>query len=123
MTARSDILTQDDVRLLVHMFYGGIDAHPVLGRFFADLDLPGHLPRMVAFWSSVVFQTGTYHGRPFDAHVRLEGLAAEHFAAWLARFEATVDRLFAGPNAETVKARAHQIGFIFQAKLGLLATT
>lgn len=122
MTTRSDILTQDDVRLLVHTFYGGIDAHPVLGRFFADLDMPGHLPRMVAFWSSVIFQTGTYRGRPFDAHVGLSGLAAEHFTAWLARFETTVDALFEGPNAETAKARAQQIGFIFQAKLGLLAS-
>ena len=119
MTVHPDILAEADVRFLVHTFYEGIEAHPGLGRYFADLDMPAHLPRMVAFWSSVIFQTGTYRGRPLDAHLRLEGLTAQHFVQWLERFEATVDAHFAGPNAEMAKARAVQIATVFQIKLGL----
>lgn len=83
--------------------------------------MPAHLPTMYAFWSSVVFQAGSYRGRPFNAHMRLEGLGREHFARWLERFRATVDAHFAGPRAEAMKARASRIGSIFQVKLGLWA--
>lgn len=118
-----DIQTEQDVREIVHAFYGGIEHDPSLGRFFAGLDMPRHLPRMVAFWCSVVFQTGTYHGRPFDAHLRLEGLTADHFARWLERFAATIDARFLGPNADRMKARAEQIAGIFQMKLGIWRDT
>ena len=121
MSEPTDICTEADVHHLVHTFYGGIEEHPTLGPFFADLDLSAHLPRMVAFWSSVVFQTGTYRGRPLDAHLRLEGLTTDHFAHWLERFKTTVDAHFAGPNAETAKMRAVQIATVFQVKLGLWA--
>ena len=114
-----DIQSEADVRQVVDAFYGGIEADPVIGAYFADLDMKGHLPRMYAFWSSVVFQTGTYGGRPFDAHMLLAGLQAHHFSRWLERFEAAVDRQFAGERAEHMKEKARQIGTIFQIKLGL----
>ena len=75
---------------------------------------------MYAFWSSVILHTGAYGGRPFDPHARMDGLSGEHFSAWINRFHATVDALYAGPVADEMKARAAQIGSIFQWKLGLL---
>jgi hemoglobin len=114
-----DLRTEADVREVVHAFYTGIDADPWLGRFFAGLDMPAHLPKMVHFWSAVVFQTGTYRGRPFAAHLGLEGLTGYHFERWLGRFAATVDARFRGPNADRMKARAEQIATVFQVKLGL----
>lgn len=116
---RPDLQTERDVRLIVDTFYEDIEHDPWLGRFFEGLDMPAHLPKMYAFWSSVVFQTGTYRGRPFDAHLRMEGLTDYHFSRWLDRFRATVDAYFHGPNAETMKAKAEQIAGIFQVKLGL----
>jgi len=114
-----DLATDDDIAAVVAAFYADIGADPALGRFFAGVDLPAHLPTMTAFWSSVVFQTGTYHGRPFDPHARLVGLERGHFDAWLARFRATVDARFAGDAAERMKTRAEQIAGLFQVKLGL----
>lgn len=116
----SDIATEADIRTLVEAFYGDIAGDPVLGPFFQPVDLPAHLPRMVAFWSSVVFQTGAYRGRPFDAHLKLEALQARHFERWLERFCTTVDAHFRGPNADLIKARAKQIAAVFQIKMGLL---
>lgn len=116
---RPDLQTDADVRTVVEAFYGGIEADPLLGPFFAGLDWERHLPRMVAFWSSVVFGTGQYRGRPFDAHLGLGPLEAAHFDRWVERFVATVDAHFAGEAAERMKARARQIAGVFQVKLGL----
>lgn len=113
----SDISSDADIRAVVDAFYGDIIQDPDIGHYFAAVDMAAHLPRMYAFWSSVVFQTGTYHGRPFDAHVKLVGLAPAHFAAWLERFDATVDALFEGEAAGRMKEKAHQIGALFQMKL------
>ncbi len=119
MTPAHDIETPDDVRAVVHAFYRDMEADPVLGPHFAGLDWDAHLPTMVGFWSSVVFQTGAYRGRPFDPHARMPGLTREHFARWVGRFHGTVDGLFSGPHAALMKARAEQIAGVFQVKLGL----
>ena len=115
----TDIQTRDDIQEIVEAFYGDIQEDPVLGRFFAGLDLEAHRPKMVAFWSSVVFQTGTYRGRPFDVHATLPDLEPRHFRQWLARFHGIVDARFAGEAADRMKQRAEQIATIFQIKLGL----
>ena len=115
----TDLATDDDVRTVVHAFYRDMEADPVLGAYFAGLDWAEHLPKMVRFWSSVVFSTGAYRGRPFDPHARMPGLSRAHFAHWLARFHATVDAHAAGENADRMKARAEQIAGVFQVKLGL----
>ncbi|HEX7071524.1 MAG TPA: group III truncated hemoglobin [Rhodothermales bacterium] len=118
-TIASDIQTETDIQRVVDAFYRDIDRDPVLGTFFAGLDMSNHLPRMYAFWSAIVFQTGTYRGRPFEAHARLAGLAPHHFARWLQRWESTVDSLFTGDRATEMKQRAHHIATVFQVKLGL----
>lgn len=115
----TDLETDDDIRAIVRAFYEGIDRDPILGRYFADVDLEAHLPRMVTFWSSLVFQTGQYRGRPFSPHARMPGLTREHFGRWVDRFHRTVDARHAGPLAERMKARAEQIAGVFQVKLGL----
>ena len=122
MPEMPDLQTTDDVRIVVHAFYHDMEADPVLGSYFAGLDWAEHLPKMVAFWTSVVFQTGQYRGRPFDPHARMPDLSREHFAHWVSRFHRTVDVHFAGERAEMMKARAEQIAGIFQVKLGIWRT-
>jgi hemoglobin len=116
---KPDLQTTDDVRAVVHAFYRDMEADPVLGRYFAGLDWGAHLPKMVTFWSSVVFGTGEYRGRPFDPHARMPDLTRAHFAHWVGRFHRTVDARFSGEHAERMKARAAQIAGVFQVKLGL----
>ncbi len=74
-----DIETEQDIRRVIDAFYSGIEQDSAIGSFFHGIDLPAHLPRMYSFWSSVVFQTGTYRGHPFDVHATMQGLAAPHF--------------------------------------------
>lgn len=123
MPSKPDVTTEQDVRQIVDAFYGDIDQDPLLGAYFAGLDMDAHLPRMYAFWSSIVFQTGTYRGRPFDAHLALSGLSADHFTRWLDRFCRTVDARFEGEHAERMKARARQIAGVFQHKMNLSGTS
>ena len=118
---KHDIQTEADIRRIVDAFYAGITEDSVIGSYFKDVDMEAHLPKLYAFWSSVVFQTGAYRGRPFEKHVALEGLQACHFERWLRRLEEVVDAHHAGERAERLKARAHQVGTIFQIKLGAYA--
>lgn len=115
----TDIRTPDDVRTVVAAFYRDIGADVVLGHYFAGVDWSAHLPRMVAFWTSVVFHTGEYHGRPFDPHARMPGLEGADFDRWVARFRATVDAHFSGAAAERMKEKAEGIAGVFRVKLGL----
>jgi hemoglobin len=116
---KPDLQTDDDIRTVVRAFYRDMEIDPVLGSYFAGLDWDLHLPKMGTFWSSVVFGTGAYRGRPFDPHARMPGLTCRHFAHWVGRFHGTVDAHFEGENAERMKARAAQIAGVFQVKLGL----
>lgn len=117
---RPDIQSEDDIRTIVDTFYSEIETDPVIGRHFAATDMAAHLPKMYAFWSTVVFHTGAYRGRPFDAHVHFPiPLEARHFAQWLGRFEATIDARFAGEAAQRMKQKARQIATMFQIRLGI----
>jgi len=42
----ADITTEADIQQLVERFYTALHADSVVGHFFADLDLPHHLPRI-----------------------------------------------------------------------------
>lgn len=117
-----DIHTTADVDVVVQSFYKGMEDNPKLGRFFGEVDWETHLPKMTAFWSGVLFHTGAYRGRPFDPHMRLQGLERTHFSHWLVRFRAAVDEHFEGDTAERMKLKAEQIASVFQVKLGLWET-
>lgn len=74
------------IRTLVDTFYDSVRSDDLLGPIFARhvADWSMHLPKMYAFWSTVVLRTGRYAGRPLEAHQRLPGLTQNHFDRWLA---------------------------------------
>ncbi|WP_368517365.1 group III truncated hemoglobin [Rhizobium sp.] len=78
---------------LVDTFYGRVQAHPGLGPVF-DGRLagrwPDHMEKMKRFWSSVAFKNGAYGGKPVQAHLGVEGMAADLFPEWLALFSETL---------------------------------
>ncbi len=118
-TVTRDIESKDDIARVVATFYRDMEGDPTIGTYFAGLDWEHHLPKMVRFWTSVVFHTGEYSGRPFDPHAQMPGLNRQHFARWVERFHGTVDGLYSGTRADEMKARAEQIAGVFQVKLGL----
>lgn len=124
---RRDVLIRDlmrrtglDVALIddfLRAFYAAARADPLLGPAFATIaDWEAHIARLTRFWASVALMTGTYHGRPLEAHAAL-GLRPDHFARWLAVFEAVACAHLPPAGADYLLERARRIARRLEAGL------
>lgn len=113
-----DISTEEDVKTLVHSFYKKVEEDERLGYIFnevAEVNWEHHLPKMVDFWSNILFQTGRYKGRPFRQHISLP-IQKLDFNRWYNLFEETVDEHFEGEKAEYAKEMAGKIASSFSVR-------
>lgn len=115
-------LRDEDLHDLLTAFYATIEEDRLLAPYFIDLDMDAHMPRIVAFWSTMLFHTGRYSGNAFRPHMSMPGLTAAHFARWVATLERTVDARHAGESAERMKDFAHRIAISMQLRLGIAPT-
>lgn len=104
---------------LLTAFYEEVETDTLLSPYFAAVDMHAHMPRIVAFWETMVFQAGTYSGNAFRPHLDMPGLNAQHFARWVGTMERTVNRFAAGPRAERMKDLAHRVAYSMQVRLGI----
>jgi hemoglobin len=117
------LASRTDLDALIAALYARLMTDARIGRFFTEvipLDLAHHIPKIASFWESLLFQTGDYQGDPMAAHLhlnRLSKLELIDFEVWLGHFDATVDELFEGENAERAKQRAHSIATLMQIKI------
>ncbi|MEO7218316.1 MAG: group III truncated hemoglobin [Gemmatimonadaceae bacterium] len=116
--AKRDIRDEDLFDTMT-AFYAIIAVDPLLVRYFEHVDMSIHMPRIVAFWSTLLFHTRSYSGNAFKPHLEMPGLAGEHFAFWVGTLERVVDERFAGPTASLMKELAHRIGYGMQVRLGI----
>jgi hemoglobin len=115
-----DSVTDDHIVTLVDRFYDRIREDAELGPVFEDVvagHWDKHLTTMYRFWSSVMLKTGTYHGSPMQAHMRIPGLRPDLFPRWLTLFEQTVTDMFEPEPASHFLERANRIAESL--KLGL----
>ena len=118
-----DIETREDCERLVRAFYGRALTDEIIGWLFTDvaqLDLERHVPRITAFWETILLGAGTYGGGAFGPHVALNQkarLRGGHFERWVWLWTATVDELFSGPHADLAKAHAQRVARAFHARL------
>lgn len=118
-----DITSRADIERLVNAFYDKMRNDDLLGFIFNDVaktDWAAHLPKMYAFWETMIFRNGGYVGNPLAAHARLVPLTAmgrPQFDRWLEVFTATVDELFAGEKAEHIKSSAADMANVIHAKI------
>lgn len=120
MNERTDIRDRRDIELLIDSFYAKVREDEAIGPFFANVDWPEHLPKIYAFWESIVFGTAAYRGDPMTTHRHIHEktpLEHRHFERWLELFKETTDELFTGPNAETVRSRADSIAQLMEFKV------
>ena len=115
---KNDILTRDDIKVLVDGFYAKVQADPLLGPVFSHVDWPQHLPIMYNFWSSMLLGDQSYRGNPLQKHLPL-AIEGSHFDRWLSLFTETVDMHFQGERADEIKMRARSIAGIFQMRMGI----
>ncbi len=119
---KPDIQTEEDIQKLVHLFYAKVNRDEMLSPIFNDVakvNWDEHLPHLCRFWSTLLFRTMTFDGRPFPKHAVLP-LEKEHFSRWVSLFVQTVDELFSGPKAEEAKGYARSIADTFQLRMGLI---
>ncbi|MEL7832880.1 group III truncated hemoglobin [Fodinibius sp. Rm-B-1B1-1] len=114
-----DIENEQDVAILVHSFYEKVQNDERLGYIFDDyaqVDWDKHLPKMIDFWSNLLFQTGRYTGRPFRQHIPLP-IKKGDFDRWYGLFEKTVDKNFSGEKATLAKELARNIASSFEFRM------
>ena len=121
---KTDIINKEDVKLLVDKFYEKVNKHALLSTIFnkvAQVNWEEHLPKMYAFWSSILLDTSEYRGQPFDKHAKHAAhITGDHFVEWLKLFHETIDEHFEGDKAKLAKTRADSIAAIFQYKLDFM---
>ncbi|MBP7779509.1 MAG: group III truncated hemoglobin [Acidobacteria bacterium] len=121
MTAHTtDIVAHADVVRLVDGFYERVRADDLLGPIFDDIahtDWEHHLPKMYAFWDTVLFGSAAFRGNPLAVHrtlARQVPLGEREFTRWLTLFHETVDGLMSGPRADEAKLKATRIAAVMQ---------
>src|SRR3954469_9248117 len=118
-----DIETRADLELLLAEFYKIAPHDAEIGHHFDGVDLVEHLPVIVDFWEKVLFGKPVYFNNPLQIHQILHEkspLKLEHFRRWVEIFSDTVDKLFAGEQAENAKLRAKMIAHSLNQNLNAL---
>ena len=119
MTAPHRDLRDEDLHDLLVEFYDRVAEDHLLAPYFAVVDMQAHMPRIVDFWSTMLFHSGRYSGNAFQPHARMPGLTAEHFERWLEILDATLDSRFEGANVRLMKGLARRIAYGMQVRLGI----
>lgn len=116
---KNDIVTMNDIKLLVDTFYGKIREDALLKDIFNNTiedRWTEHLEKMYRFWQTVLLEEHTYYGSPFPPHAKLP-VAQEHFEQWVKLFYETVDTLFSGEKATRAKWQGERMAQMFHSKI------
>jgi len=119
MEKTKDIITLEDIKLLVNTFYEKVRKDELLAPIFNERiqdRWPQHLEKMYAFWQTVLLNEKTYYGSPFPPHVQLP-VNHSQFQRWMELFIATTDTLFEGEKANEAKWRAGKMAEMFESKI------
>ncbi|MDZ4402511.1 group III truncated hemoglobin [Prosthecobacter sp.] len=118
-----DLLGRAEIETLVNTFYKRVRSDEVLGFIFdkvAQTNWETHLPKMYAFWETVMFRSGGFTGNPIAAHAKLvplTNMGRPQFDRWLMLFRSTVDDLFSGEHAEHIKNCAEDMANVIHARI------
>ena len=118
--AKQDIISRKEIEIVINTFYEKVKVDDAIGYMFASVDWNAHLPVMYNFWDNALFYTGHYSGNPMEKHQKAHAanpMTAAHFKRGLALFEAAINELFSGKNADLLKERARSIALIMQIKI------
>jgi hemoglobin len=119
----NDIQNQNDLSLLITLFYNKLLADKVVSYFFTEtikLNIENHIPIVVTFWSQAILGTGGYFNNLTNIHLEIDKISKiseNHFDVWLNHFNETVDENFAGSKSEEIKVQAKNLSFILKLKI------
>jgi len=119
-----DILTREDILLIMRKFYDKLLADSSINFFFTqitntDKHLEEHFETLATFWEQSLFLKGGYSNNMFQMHKDVHEkhkLTKEHFNIWLNHLYTTIDKYFVGENCEQMKTQALNIATMMQIK-------
>lgn len=115
--------TRADIEFLVNAFYQKVQQDETIGFFFNDVakvNWSEHLPKMYAFWETLLFGQISYKGNPMAAHFPVNAEAAikkAHFEHWLKLWTETVTENFSGEKADLAVYKATNIANLMAYKM------
>lgn len=115
--------TREDIELLVNQFYNKVQSDETIGFFFNDVakvDWSHHLPKMYAFWETLLFGQMSYKGNPMAVHFPLNAqipMEKKHFEHWIKLWTQTIEENFTGEMAETAIYKATNIANLMGYKM------
>jgi hemoglobin len=111
-----DIQSEDDLFKLVNYFYAKLMINKITAPKFQKLDLVEHFPKIVSFWSLILFDKEGYKTNVFDKHLHLN-ISETHIEIWLKLFLESINELYEGEKAELAKQRGQVLAYTFSSKL------
>ncbi|MBP9187183.1 MAG: group III truncated hemoglobin [Bacteroidia bacterium] len=114
-----DIITIDDIKIMVDSFYTKIRKDELLGPIFNEKigdNWATHLEKMYRFWQTVLLEEHTYNGSPFSPHASMP-LFRNHFDRWMQLFNENIDETFTGEKAQEAKWRGEKMAEMFHYKI------
>lgn len=120
---KKDIQNRKDIELMVRNFYDKVKVDKTIGHYFNEVmhvKWEKHLPIMIDFWENLLFFDNDYEGNPMSIHKTIDKkskMKPKDFKKWTLLFNSTIDELFEGNNAETIKFRAGRIASIMSDSL------
>lgn len=122
-----DIVSREDLFIIVKSFYDDLLVSEKLGHFFIEFKdtdkLIPHLHTLVDFWDNTLFYSGAYKKNAIKPHMQIHDkkiMNVSHFDQWLLLFNKAVDSHYKGQNAETIKSRALSIATVMKLKLQIV---
>lgn len=115
--------SREDVELLVNSFYKKVIQDETIGFFFKDIikvDWDKHLPKMYAFWETILFGQMSYKGNPMAVHFpinELQAMEKKHFEQWLSLWKLTIEENFIGENADIAIYKSENIAKLMAYKM------
>ena len=119
MNSTKEIISLEDIKMLVDSFYEKVRKDNLIGPIFNERiqdRWPQHLEKMYTFWQTVLLGEHTYFGSPFPPHATLP-VSHDHFEKWIELFRQTLDELFTGAVAADAKWRAGKMAELFEEKI------
>lgn len=115
--------TREDIEFLVDRFYEKVGSDETIGFFFNDVakvDWSHHLPKMYAFWETLLLGKISYKGNPMAVHFPINSqvpMEKAHFAHWIKLWTQTVEENFVGEMAELAVYKATNIANLMGHKM------
>ncbi|MFX3626893.1 group III truncated hemoglobin [Campylobacter sp. LH-2024] len=117
---KSNTITQENIKMLMEIFYEKIRRDEKLGPIFnnaigtSNQHWEEHKIKIGNFWSGILLGQGSYNGQPLKKHLDLPHFPEEFFEIWLKLFEESLNKIYNEEIKSIILQRAQMIASHFK---------